>query len=122
MNCDLGLRNSWISNTLKINIDISRVLHQLCEQLFAVTYCLPNGCPAVIQTAFYPVFLFLRVQSVRWFGEWLREVLRIEIFVRVLHSSRVNLNNAIIQMCSVVSKSKVLLFVSVVIFSSVLQK
>ena len=25
MNCDLGLQNSRVSNTLKINIDISRI-------------------------------------------------------------------------------------------------
>ena len=37
--------------------------------------------------------------------------MHVETFVRVLHSSRVNLNKCkIIQTCSVVSESKVLLF------------
>ena len=80
-----------------------------------------------MQTAFswnsllFGFLVALHTERVVFFGEWLSEVLRVEIFVRVLRSSRVN-RCKIIQTWFVVSKLKVLLFALVAIFSSVLQK
>ena len=61
---------------------------------------------------FLPVFLFLILSCPKCALVWGNccERLRVEIFVRVLHSSRVNFNNANNTNVFSVSESKVLLF------------
>ena len=94
-------------------------LYQVCsdfrilnEKLVKINHACTMLFPGSMQGCFLPVFLSLILSCTKWALVWGNccERLGVEIFVRVLHSSRVNFNYVNNTKVFCVSESKVLLF------------